>query len=104
MDGRGNEMKRIIAVFTLLLLATFAVGQSSQPRNHLPKTTTSSTKPTGTGSKSTSTVVHGYTTSKGTTVQPYHRTTPDSTQMNNYSTRGNYDPYTGKTGTKPPTH
>jgi hypothetical protein len=42
--------------------------------------------------------VGGYYRSSGTYVQPHYKTSPDSTRWNNYSTRGNYNPYTGKTG------
>lgn len=40
----------------------------------------------------------------GTDVPSYHRTAPDNTQKNNFSGRGNTNPYTGKTGTKKITH
>src|SRR6516164_2859068 len=43
--------------------------------------------------------VHGYYRSNGTYVQPYHRSSPDSTVTNNYSFRGNINPSTGKPGT-----
>jgi len=33
----------------------------------------------------------------GTYVAPSHRTSPNNTRLDNYSTRGNYNPYTGKT-------
>ncbi len=42
--------------------------------------------------------VNGYTRSNGTYVAPYYRTSPNSTRFDNYSTRGNYNPYTGKKG------
>ncbi|HBB36677.1 MAG: hypothetical protein UX02_C0001G0041 [Candidatus Moranbacteria bacterium GW2011_GWC1_45_18] len=42
--------------------------------------------------------VGGYYRSSGTYVQPYYRTSPDSSRWNNYSTRGNYNPYTGQKG------
>lgn len=44
--------------------------------------------------------VKGYTRSNGTYVQPSHATNPDVTKNNNYSTKGNVNPYTGKLGTK----
>lgn len=40
--------------------------------------------------------VHGYTRSNGTYVQPYYRSSPDSSPYNNYSFPGNTNPYTGK--------
>ena len=49
----------------------------------------------------TSTYVNGYTRSNGTYVSGYHRTTPDNTRDNNFSTRGNVNPYNGNIGTKP---
>ena len=45
--------------------------------------------------------VRGYVKQNGTYVQPYRRTHKDSTYNNNYSTRGNVNPYHGKAGTKP---
>lgn len=38
----------------------------------------------------------------GSYVQPHRRTRPDATKLNNYSTKGNVNPYTGKPGTKDP--
>jgi hypothetical protein len=58
----------------------------------------------GTGSKASSTTVHNYSKRTGQYVSSYHRTTRDSTQRNNYSARGNYNPHTGKYGTKPVAH
>jgi hypothetical protein len=44
--------------------------------------------------------VHGYTKKNGTVVQGYHATNPNGTKDDNYSTKGNVNPYTGKKGTK----
>lgn len=44
--------------------------------------------------------VNGYTRSNGTYVQPHYRTAPNSTTTDNFSERGNINPYTGKAGTK----
>jgi len=46
--------------------------------------------------------VRGYYKANGTYVAPYHRTAPDSTKLNNWSTIGNVNPYTGKPGTVNP--
>lgn len=48
------------------------------------------------------TYVHGYMRKDGTYVQGYHRTTPDSNPYNNYSTKGNVNPWTGQPGTVDP--
>lgn len=46
--------------------------------------------------------VHGYTTKNGTYVAPYYRSSPNSTTLDNYSTKGNVNPYTGAEGTRNP--
>jgi hypothetical protein len=42
--------------------------------------------------------VRGYTTSRGTYVAPHYRTSPNSSRIDNWSTRGNVNPFTGKSG------
>lgn len=42
--------------------------------------------------------VNGYYRQNGTYVQPYHRTNADNSVYNNYSTKGNTNPYTGQPG------
>lgn len=44
--------------------------------------------------------VGGYTRKSGTHVSSYRRTNADGRKHNNYSTKGNMNPYTGKKGTK----
>lgn len=39
-----------------------------------------------------------YKPSTGKYVQPYYKTSPNKTKLDNYSTKGNYNPYTGKKG------
>jgi hypothetical protein len=46
--------------------------------------------------------VRGHTRSDGTYVQGHYRTSPNSTKLDNYSTQGNYNPYTGRSGTVDP--
>ena len=41
-------------------------------------------------------------TKTGTVKQPHYRTAPNKTKMDNYGTKGNTNPYTGKKGTKDP--
>ena len=48
------------------------------------------------------TYVRGYTRRDGTYVSGHYRSTPNHTRLDNYSTRGNYNPYTGKAGTVNP--
>lgn len=46
--------------------------------------------------------VNGYDRQDGTHVNSYMRTAPDSTRDNNFSTKGNTNPYTGEAGHKAP--
>ncbi len=46
--------------------------------------------------------VNGYMRKDGTYVQPYMRTTPNSNPYDNYSTKGNTNPYTGQKGYENP--
>jgi hypothetical protein len=48
------------------------------------------------------TYVRGHTRQDGTWVQPHYRTDTDSSRLNNYSTQGNTNPYTGRAGTVDP--
>jgi hypothetical protein len=50
----------------------------------------------------TSHEVRGYTRKDGTYVAPHYQTNPDNSRLNNWSTRGNTNPYTGKPGTIDP--
>lgn len=43
--------------------------------------------------------VRGYTRSDGTYVQPHYRSSSNGTVRDNYSYKGNTNPYTGSTGT-----
>lgn len=44
--------------------------------------------------------VKGYYKKNGTYVQPHYRSAPDGNFYNNWSTKGNINPYTGKVGSK----
>lgn len=87
---------RIIGTSTLALLVVLSVGSVAAARGGGHASHAVST------SRSTANhVVHGYTKKDGTVVQSYHATNPDHTRNDNYSTRGNVNPYTGTDGTKP---
>lgn len=51
-----------------------------------------------------STYVKGYTKSNGTVVKGHYRTVPNNTINDNYTTRPNVNPYTGKPGTIAPNY
>lgn len=44
--------------------------------------------------------VRGHYRSNGTYVQPHYRSNPDGNLDNNWSTKGNVNPYTGQRGYK----
>lgn len=60
----------------------------------------SHTAASGTGSSHASHAVKGYTTKHGTYVAPHRQSNADGTQRNNWSTKGNANPSTGRAGTK----
>ncbi len=65
------------AVISLVLIQTAASAQSSH-------------------------MVQGYTRSDGTYVAPHMQTNSNSTKLDNWSTQGNVNPYTGREGTVDP--
>lgn len=85
-------MNKIMLFGTLLLVATMSSNISARGSSYGGYKYSSG---------SSDHVISGYTRSNGTYVQPSHATNPDSTRNNNYSTKGNVNPYTGKGGTKP---
>jgi hypothetical protein len=46
----------------------------------------------------------GYVRENGTYVHPHYSSHPNRTQRDNFSTKGNVNPYTGKVGTKNASH
>ena len=88
---KTNKLLRVVLFFLILFIAVPNVeaGRNKSDYGY-----------SGTGSNSKSTRVKGYTKSNGTYVAPYRRTTGNRTQKDNYNTKGNYNPYNGKTGRK----
>jgi hypothetical protein len=99
-------MNKISVIALVLLSATpFAVAAQSayESSSYGSAYSQPRTTPTGYGSAYSQPVqVNGYTRTNGTYVEPHYRTTEDDTRSNNYSTKGNVNPYTGKPGTKNP--
>lgn len=87
-------MKQLLIAGALTLAATAAQAQS--------RGLYGSGSSYGTGSNSSSHTISPYVNSQGTYVQGSHATNPNSTQMDNYSTKGNVNPYTGAVGTRTP--
>lgn len=73
-------MKRIISVFLIVACLLFIVPLVSNPVDAASR-------------------VKGYTKKNGTYVQPHFRSSPNRNKFDNWGTKGNYNPYTGKKGT-----
>jgi len=89
LKRRATMKKLVLVVFILLLI--FASESFAGSKGGYKSSS---------GSKSTH--VKGYHKKDGTYVQPHHKTKPNTTKLDNYGTKGNTNPYTGKEGTKDP--
>jgi hypothetical protein len=98
-------MKTIISLCLITAASVVSAqgySQSADFSSGLSKALTTSIHSLGvrTGSNPSSTYVRPYLTQEGTVVQGYHRTAPDNSILNNFSTVGNVNPYTGAVGTR----
>lgn len=102
----GAIMNRLSAIALILLSATpFASAAQSSHRAAAYGSAYSQPKSTSTGYGSAygqPVHVDSYTRTDGTYVQPHYRTSADDTRSNNYSAKGNVNPYTDQPGTKNP--
>jgi hypothetical protein len=74
-------MKHLLIAIAALLLAATASQAGAKPGSHAARS---------------------HVTKKGAYVPRHRATNPDHTKRNNWSTKGNVNPYTGKPGTKDP--
>lgn len=88
--------KAIVLAVAFLGVAAFAKGGGHSSHSNRSGHTS------GSSSSGVSHSVGGHYTKDGTYVQPHHATNPDSTKTNNWSSKPNVNPYTGKEGTKDP--
>lgn len=109
--AKGTAMRRMITVAVALAiiglgsdLALARGGGGHSSGGHAYSSSGHSTRngagAPGTGSKSSYTSVRGYTKKNGTYVAPSKRSTADHNFNNNWSTKGNKNPYTGKSGSR----
>lgn len=77
----SNSMKKVLAGALLSLLLGLAIFSYAEAR---------------------SVGVRGHFRSNGSYVQPHYRTSPNRSRFDNWSTKGNFNPYTGKKGTADP--
>ena len=90
-------MKKIFLTMVAMLATSIAsVAQSYNYGSSSRRSTTTSTY----GTNPSTTSVSGYTRSNGTYVNGYTRTRRNGTNHDNFSTSGNYNPYSGTTGSR----
>lgn len=101
---KGTYMEWIMSRFLLLTFIGIITLIMSEQLAHARRSGGSKIGSSGSYSKSSgsSIRVRGYTTRSGGYVSPHYRSRADRTRLNNWSTRGNINPYTGKVGTQRP--
>jgi hypothetical protein len=87
INGSEVSMKRPIALLGILITSTLLATPPRTPKT--PK------------APSPRTSVRPHIKKNGTYVPRHQRTAPNSTKRDNWSTRGNVNPNTGKPGSKP---
>lgn len=90
---RAAALAMAITLTTSLAMAKGGHGGGSHAGSH-----TSGSRAGSSGEHAT----RGYTKKNGTYVAPSHATNPNKTKRDNYSSKGNVNPHTGKEGTKDP--
>lgn len=84
----------VLSIAALVCTPAFAKGGGG----HSGGSHSSSSHSSGSGSHS----IKGYTKKDGTYVAPSHARDPNNSKSDNWSAKGNVNPYTGKEGTKDP--
>jgi hypothetical protein len=92
-------MKMFKVLMTMVVVLVFSSAAQARGRGGGLHSSRGKTHYAGSGG---SAHVRGHVTKKGTCVEPHRRTNPDHSRMNNWSTKGNVNPYTGLKGTKSP--
>ena len=91
--------KVLLLVFCIVFVSSFAIaGDALHTYSPMGTGLPYRSSPPAPGDTS----VHGYTRDNGAYVEPYHRSNPNNTQMDNWSSRPNVNPYTGMEGTRTP--
>lgn len=94
-------MRWIIAMMALAALAFAGTAQGKGYQYHAPKAYAYHAPKAYTPHYST-VPVRGYFKSNGTYVMPHYQTAPNATKLDNWSSKPNVNPYTGKQGAKDP--
>lgn len=90
-------------IASMLLFSATTVAAQAFPRNtyHAPKTH-SYTPKAYKAPKLGPSYHRGYVNKSGTYVMPHYQTAPNRTKVDNWTSKPNVNPYTGKPGTKDP--
>lgn len=95
-------MKRILVIAAMGMLAGAGLAQAQDYHYKAPKVSTYQYHAPKAYTAPKTVTVRGHVRSDGTYVQPSHRTSPNATRRDNWSSKPNINPYTGKQGTKDP--
>lgn len=98
-------MRRLAIALAFLLIAPAAYargGKGSGSHRSGGSHSSGSHRSSSGGSHGSRVGVKGYTKKNGTYVAPHTRSAPNHSKRDNWSSRGNVNPTTGKTGTKDP--
>lgn len=89
-------------IFALTVLATVATVASASAQFNNNNRNNYNFNSYGTGANPNSNYVQPHYRNNGDYVGGHYRTNPNSTTQDNYSTRGNLNPYTGSYGRRNP--
>ena len=100
-DTTSKTMRVVLLTIVFALMSVFAANAQvySGYSSYSGRSKSSSSYYSGSTSSSVR-YQSGYTRSNGTYVQGHYKTNSNSTNHDNYSTRGNYNSYTGSAGTR----
>lgn len=94
-------MKPLLTIVALALLACAGTARAKDHHYHAPRVRAYHA-PKAYHVPGATVPVRGYVRSNGTYVAPSYRTSPNRTKVDNWSSKPNVNPYTGKPGTKDP--
>ena len=94
--------KYVAVIAALAALSCMTVAAAHGGTGHSSGSYSSGRHTSGSRATAGSHSIRAYTKRDGTHVGPSHATNPNRTKRDNYSSRGNVNPYTGKPGHKDP--
>ena len=95
-------MKKILTLLFIVGIAQMSFAQYYSYPTPSPKVMSVPSRSLYNQTNPNTTYQSGYFRDNGTYVQPHQKTMPNSTNWDNYSTQGNYNPYNYSSGTKAP--